>query len=108
MDPVEEQLLAYNARDLERFIAVYSRDVVIEDGDGNVTMRGHETLRQQYGRLFRESPALEGRVLQRMRVGNYVVDEEQVTGMMGSADIAHAVVIYRVEGGKIVNVRMLV
>jgi hypothetical protein len=107
MDPVEEQLLAYNARDLERFIAAYSPDVVIEDGEGSVIARGHETLRERYGRLFNGSPALEARILQRIRAGNYVVDEEQVTGMMGSADTLHAVVIYRVEGGKIVHVRML-
>ena len=34
MDPVVSQLEAYNARDIERFIACYDPEVRIEDGEG--------------------------------------------------------------------------
>ena len=33
MDPVAYQLEAYNARDIERFIACYDPEVRIEDGE---------------------------------------------------------------------------
>jgi hypothetical protein len=107
MDTVEEQLLAYNARDLERFIATYSPDVVIEDGEDNVILKGHDPMRKRYGDLFAASPELHCRILNRLRIGKYVVDEEEVMGWKGSPTPMHAVVVYRVDGDKIVHVRML-
>jgi hypothetical protein len=32
---IEEQVDAFNARDLERFLSLYASDVVIEDGASN-------------------------------------------------------------------------
>ncbi len=107
MDPVEEQLAAYNARDLERFIAAYSPDVVIEDGADNWLMKGHDQMREKYGELFEASPELHCRIVSRMKIGKYVVDEEEVTGFGGSPTPVHAAAVYRVEGEKIVHVRML-
>lgn len=107
MDIIEEQVLAYNARDLERFIATYSPDIVIEDGENNLLMRGHEQLRERYGALFDANPQLHGRILIRMKIGKYTVDEEEVTGVSTSPAPRHAIVIYRVEEDKIVHVRML-
>ena len=107
MDIIEEQLLAYNARDLERFITTYSADVVIEDGENNLLMRGHDQIRERYGALFMANPELHCRIGNRMRIGKYVVDEEEVTGVSTSPTPIHAIVIYRIEGDKIVHVRML-
>jgi len=107
MEVVEEQFLAYNAKDVERFISTYSADVVIEDGEGNLLMKGHDQMREQYGALFKTNPDLNCRIVKRMRIGNYVVDEEEVTGVQGSSTPMHAVAIYRIEEDKIVHVRML-
>jgi hypothetical protein len=107
MDPVEEQLLAYNAKDLERFVETYSTDVVIEDGADNLLMRGHDQMRERYGALFKASPELHCKITARIRIGKYVVDEEEVTGVRGSPTPMRAVVIYRIEEDKIVHVGML-
>jgi len=107
MDIVEEQLLAYNAKDLERFIASYSPNIVIEDGEGNLIMKGHDQMREQYGALFNDSPELKCRIAKRIRVGKYVVDEEEVTGIKDSLTPIHAIAIYRIEEDKIAHVRML-
>ncbi len=107
MDIIEEQVRAYNARDLERFIATYSPEVVIEDGENNVLMRGHEQMRERYGALFDANPQLHGRILARLRIGKYTVDEEEVTGSRNFPTPVHAIAIYRVEQDKIVHVRML-
>ena len=106
MDVVEEQLLAYNARDLERFIAIYSTDIVIEDGENNLLVKGHDQIRESYGALFMANPELHCRIIGRIRIGKYVVDEEEITGRGSSAPL-HAVVIYRVEENKIVHARVL-
>lgn len=107
MDIIEEQVLAYNARDLDRFIDTYFPDVVIEDGENNVLMRGHEQMRERYGALFEANPQLHGRILTRLEIGKYTVDEEEITGSRNSPTPIHAIVIYRVEEDKIVHVRML-
>ena len=46
MDPVQEQLDAYNARDLERFQACYHPDAVVEDSAGAQLMDGAAALRR--------------------------------------------------------------
>lgn len=109
MDPVAEQLEAYNARDLERFVACYASDVVVEDGDGRRILQGHEELRQKYRALFDASPELQCELVHRTRVGDYVIDEERVTGMGNRpvGAVVHAVAIYRIEEDRIVHLRFL-
>jgi hypothetical protein len=109
MDAVQEQLDAFNSRDVERFLAAYAPDVVIEDAAGNVFMQGHEGLRAMYGQLFAQSPDLHAEVVNRIQVGDYVIDEERASGVNfeGFPPELHAAVIYRIADGKIAHVRML-
>jgi hypothetical protein len=107
MDIIDEQVDAYNARDLERFVATYSPDIVIENGEGQLMMEGLPQIRAHYGILFEKNPELHARVVNRIRQGKYTVDEEEVTGVMGATAPIKGVVIYRVEGEKIVHVRLI-
>jgi hypothetical protein len=105
-DTVERQVRAYNERDLEEFVACYSQDVFVEDGDGGVLISGRDEMRERYGRLFERSPDLHAEILTRIRVGSYVVDEERVTGRP-DGDM-RAVVVYRLDDdGLIDRVRFL-
>jgi len=106
---VAAQVDAYNARDLDRFLECYSPDAVIEDGSGQVLLRGREAMRPVYGQLFAQSPELHCEIRQRIRVGPYVVDEEAITGfhLAGFPTEVHAAAVYRVEGDRIVHVRGL-
>ena len=108
-DPVQQQIDAYNNQDLDAFVAAYSEDVVLEDGEGNVMAQGHDGIRELYAELFDRSPQLHGEVLNRISVGQYVIDEERVTGinMEGYPSEMHAAVIYRLAEGKIAHVRLL-
>ncbi|MGE5221745.1 MAG: nuclear transport factor 2 family protein [Omnitrophica WOR_2 bacterium] len=108
MNPIEEQLQAYNTRDLKRFLSAYSPDVVIEDGEDNMLMKGHDQMRERYQALFDASPELHCRIVNRLKIGKYTVDEEEVTGWQGSPTPVRAIVIYRVDAEKILHVRMLV
>jgi hypothetical protein len=84
MDPVDDQIEAYNERNIDRFLSCYDTKAVIEDGEGNLLMKGHDSIRARYGTLFEENPNLKGRILNRIRVGAYVIDEEEISG--GNAD----------------------
>ena len=104
-DPVDEHVDAYNTRDLERFLACYAPDCVIEDGRGNVLMRGREEMRAHFARVFGESPELHCEIVHRACVGDYVVDEERITGRVDGDQ--HGVVVSHVAGGLIDHQRYI-
>ncbi len=108
MDPLEEQLEAYNSRDVERFVACFAADVVVQDAAGAVLATGVDSVRQAYAQLFANSPDLHARIGQRIRVGDYVIDEEFVTGITAPgfpADGLHAAVVYHIVDGKIARMQ---
>jgi hypothetical protein len=105
LNPVQTQLDAYNDRDVERFIACYANDCIFEDGAGNRLMSGHAEMRSRYTTLFAASPTLHCRLVRRTCIGQYVIDEEHISGRV--PEMKRAVVIYRVEGGRIKHVRFL-
>ena len=106
---IDAQIAAYRDRDLEQFLGYYSPDVVIRDLTGNVLMDGLDVMHEQYGQLFRDSPQLRVDVLSRMVIGEYVIDDEQVTGfnLPGSPTELHAVVVYQVQEDKIHGVTFI-
>ncbi len=106
---VERQIAAFRDRDLERFLGCYAAGVKIRDFDGNVLMDGPEAMRGQYGPLFRDSPQLSVDIPRRMVAGDYVVDEESLSGFIlaGFPQELHAVVVYRVQDGLIHDVVLL-
>jgi imidazolonepropionase-like amidohydrolase len=98
---VQDQVDAYNARDIDRFVGTYAPDaVVMRLPSGEVAARGTDRLRETYGRLFGENPDLHCSVLERIVDGPIVIDHELVAGIRDRPYL-HAVAIYRVEEGAI-------
>lgn len=106
-DPVERQVEAYNRRDIDAFLACYAPDTVVEDATGTVVMRGHDAMRATYSELFRASPDLRADIATRIRVGDYVIDEERITGRRGAADEIRVVAIYHVKDGVIDYIQLI-
>ncbi len=101
----QRQLNAYNAHDLDAFVAVYAPDVEIRDLDGKIVVEGREPFRKLYAERFARSPQLHCELVKRMVLGSFVIDEERVTGA-GPAPI-HAAAIYEIKDGLIARVRFL-
>ena len=106
-DPVERQVDAYNRRDLDAFLDCYAPETEIEDAVGGTLMRGRAAMRGAYEDLFRESPALHVEIRTRIGIGDYVIDEEIVSGRRGSAEDVRVVVVYHLAAGLIDHVRMI-
>jgi imidazolonepropionase-like amidohydrolase len=105
-DVVQRQVLAYNARDVEAFVALYAEDTVVErGGDGELVAAGRDALRETYTELFETSPALHCAVLKRVVSGGVIVDHELVSGIRGGAPV-RATAVYEVEGGLIQKVTL--
>jgi hypothetical protein len=104
-DPVERQLAAYNAQELASFCACFHDDVVVEDGYGNCLSQGMKPFRANYEALFARYPQNHARLVSRIRIGPWVIDEEEVTGRGGEA--IRVVAQYRLHEGRIASVRFL-
>lgn len=91
-DPVQDQLTAYNAHDIDAFMTNYTDDCIVEDGEGNRQLTGAAEMRPRYEKLFAASPNLHAEVVKRIRIGEYVIDEEIITGRI--PEFRHAVAIY--------------
>ena len=95
IDPVEAQLAAYNAHDVDAFMACYTADCAVDDGDGTRLLTGHAEMRPRYVALFASSPNLHCEIVSRVCIGDYVIDEERITGRV--PDLRRAVVIYHID-----------
>lgn len=101
------QLEAYNAQNLEVFLSFYHNDVEIYYGnEADPKMTGLEAMRAAYGDLFRKFPKQYAKLTNRMVQGNYVVDQEEVSGR--GDDLLHAVATYEVLDKKIRVVRFFI
>ena len=71
----ERQLAAYNASDLEGFVACYHEDIQVLSGDEE-TIRGREDFRERYRYLFEEW-SFGAAVRKRFHLGAHCVDYER-------------------------------
>lgn len=99
--PVQRQLEAYNARDIDAFMHWWAEDCSYYAFPDTLLAQGAEAIRQRHVERFTE-PNLFGTLVSRMSVGNVVVDREVVTRTFpegpGEVDV---IAIYEVQGGKI-------
>jgi hypothetical protein len=103
-DVVDQVVEALNAHDLDAFVACYAPDAIIENGYGEVIAQGSDELHARYGLMFGESPDVRVEPLSRTEVGEFVVQEERVTGR---GEPLRQVVVYLVEDDLIARERLL-
>lgn len=95
--PVQRQLDAYNAHDLERFVAEYTDDIqVFRPPAAEAVLSGKTAFAAHYAKNRFTLPNLHAEVVNRMVVGDKVVDHERITGL--HKDIVEALVVYQVVG----------
>ncbi len=98
---VQRQLDAYNARDLERLLAVYAPDAALFEHPDTLLARGTEALRARFAVRLAE-PNLHAALLHRTVCGGTVVDHEAVTRTFPEGPgTLELVMIYEGRGGRI-------
>ena len=101
---VDRQLVAYNARDLEAYCALFADDAVLRLLNGRELARGIEAIRAYYHHRF-AAPSLHCTVIARSKLGDYVVDHEQVVGVTpGTLEV---IAIYEVRDALIRSVNFI-
>ncbi|OCA90452.1 steroid delta-isomerase [Bacillus sp. FJAT-27225] len=100
----QKQLDAYNKQDLDAFVAVYSKDVVVRDFPSNqISLSGIEDFKERYAKLFEGNPNQHAELKSRTVKGNIVIDHEFVTGRANGENV-EAIAIYEVNEEEILKV----
>jgi len=97
----QQQLDAYNAHDLEAFLAPYAEEVEIYGFPDKLQMKGKEEMRKAY-QFVTKTPTLFCRLVNRIVQGDTVMDQEEVWGF-GDKPF-YGIAIYKTENGKITKV----
>lgn len=100
---VQRQLDAYNAHDVEAIVAVYADDAQQFEYPDTLVAAGAAQLRERFALRFAE-PNLHATLLNRIVMGNVVIDHESVSRTFPEgAGRLELVAIYEVKLGRIVR-----
>ena len=102
-DLIQRQLDAYNAQDIDAFMACYTDDAILAGLNGAVTQTGREAIRTRHMDLFAEHPQNRAELVNRIDLGSAVVDHEKVERFPGGEPFEVAA-IYTIRDGKIARV----
>lgn len=101
---VQQQLDAYNSRNIVEFIATFSNDVKLYNFPNKLIVEGKEALRKSYEVFFKSTPDLNCKITKRIIIANKVIDEELLTI---NGQTHKGVAVYEVEEGKIAKVTFI-
>ena len=102
---VDRQWRAYNARDIDAYCALFDPQAIISRlNDGKEIARGADAIRRFYSERFK-NPELHCEIKMRTVLGRFVIDHEQVTGIVEG--ILEVVAIYEVREERIQSIRIL-
>jgi hypothetical protein len=97
---VQRQLEAYNARDLGRFLAEFADDIRLYRLPATEpAISGKQAFGEFYARERFNRPALHAELLNRMVLGDKVIDHERISG--GRDEPFEVAVAYHVVDGRI-------
>ncbi len=95
---VQKQVDSYNAGDLDAFVNCYAENVIVRNFGADTLYVGHEKMRKNYSSLSAENKVYEVEIVNRITIGNKVIDQEKVTG---NGKVQMQVALYEVSNGAI-------
>ena len=105
---VEEQLIAYNNRDIEGFLKPFSENIKGYNYPDQLFFEGKEKMRAIYSRLFDRCPNLHCETISRTVFNDTVIDKEKVTGMIPNEnEFPYFLAIYKIASKEITEIRFL-
>jgi hypothetical protein len=103
IDIVQQQLEAYNARDLQGFLELFAEEVEVWRMPANLpSLLGRAALGEFYANERFNRPQLHAELVNRIALGDTVVDHERVSGIRETP--FEVIAVYRVSGGLIQSV----
>ncbi len=103
----QEQLDAYNRKDIEAFLFPFSDSVKVYNTLTELGYVGKERMRQVYTNWFAGLDSLNCQLVNRITSGNTIIDHEKMTYSRVGLDAiqtSEAIAIYKIRGDKIEEV----
>lgn len=105
---VQQQLNAYNAHDIQAFMATYDPDAQVFEFPAKPLMKGAAQIQEFYETKRFNDARLHAAVDKRIVMGNVVIDYEQISNTQaGGPGRVEAIAIYEVNDGKITKVTLI-
>ena len=101
---VNKQLEVYNQRDIDAFVKTYAKDVKLFMYPDKLNTEGQAALHKSYASFFERVPDLNAEIMNRIVLGNKVIDKEKVTI---NGQTFFAIAIYEVKNGLISKVTFI-
>ena len=100
---VQEQLDAYNARNLSRFVSVYGDNIVVfRMPASEPALSGKQAFSDFYANNRFNIPSLHAELVNRIAFGNKVIDHERIEGLPNGP--VEAAAVYEIHDGLIQKV----
>ena len=104
----QQQLEAYNSRNIIDFLKPFSDDIKAYNYPDQLLFEGKDSMRKVYGKMFANSPDLHCKLVNRIVMGNTIIDQEKVTGVAGAENkTIEALAIYTIADNRIIEVRFV-
>ncbi|KAA1157505.1 MULTISPECIES: nuclear transport factor 2 family protein [Pseudoalteromonas] len=105
---VEQLVNAYNARNIEEFIRVYSEDVEFYIFPNELLFKGKEKLIARYGLMFKKLKCIHSSPIKRIVHGDIVIDHELSETCSTDKNVvdkrSELISSYQIKDGKIIRV----
>lgn len=102
-DIAQKQLDAYNAQDLDTYVSYFAADCVVSGLNGTPTENTRDAIKARYAKAFAQFPQNRAELVNRIVVGDTVVDHERVIRSPGG-ETFEIIAIYSFRGGLISRV----
>jgi hypothetical protein len=102
-DIAQKQLDAYNAQDLDTYVSFFAEDCIVSGLNGTPTETSRAAIRARYAKAFETFPENKAELINRVNVGNTVVDHELVIRKPGGEQF-EIIAIYSFKDGLISRV----
>jgi imidazolonepropionase-like amidohydrolase len=98
---IQRQVNAYNARNLDAFLATYADNIELYNFPDSLIGKGKEGMSKIYGDLFTKLSYLHCEIVNRIKLNNTIIDHERVKF---NEKVVDAIAIYEIKEGKILKV----
>jgi hypothetical protein len=99
-DMIVKAVRAYNAKDLDGYIACFSPDVEVFNASGVLMFKGADKLKDYLETFFLNNPNAKRKILDRVVSGNKIVEREQLVGLKGAPEQS-VTSVYELDNGLI-------
>jgi len=102
-DTIKREVKAYNDRNLQAFMATYHDEIKIYRFPDKLLYSGKLEMKKYYKELFEKAKNLYAKIVNRMVLGNIIIDHEKVTGHIKAPEL-EAILIYQIKDSLIYRV----